>query len=122
MNADVMGNWFANQMLAYLFVNGCWISLHTDDPTPVGVTSTELAGGGYDRQFATWSAPSGKATATTNGQQFDGLVPAQVNFIGAWDSEVGGDFMMAWGLNPAEDVSVTASFLVAPASLALSLP
>jgi hypothetical protein len=110
-----------NVWLAEIVANGAFLSLHTDDPTVLGDPSTEMAGGSYIRQAAAFSSPSAKAIATTNGQTFVGLAPAVIKYIGLWDLQVGGHFLMAKVLATPITVTLGGNFLLAPGDFAIQL-
>ncbi len=63
-----------------------WLALHTADPTPMGLASTEVAGNGYERQRIAWSVPNGKAVSNTRKAYFDSMPPVRVWGMAVWDS------------------------------------
>lgn len=118
---DVLSNYLGNAWLAELVAAGGWLSLHTDDPTVLGDPSTELAGGSYIRAAMAFSSPSAKAIVSTNAQLFVGLAPDVILYLGLWDLQVGGHFLLAKELVTPITVTAEGNFLAAAGDFAVQL-
>ncbi len=121
-----LSNWFGARILqAYLTAPPAplYLALHLQDPTVLGLTSTELASVGYLRQRITFTAPSAKTVASANSQTFIGLANAVITFLGVWDGlgAVGSHFLFAVPLSPGIGVLVNGHFLVTTGDVAITL-
>lgn len=88
-----LSNYAEDKALDYLGANDLtYVSLH-NAYNASGVGGTELTGGGYSRQVATWSTASGgsKSLASTL-PSFSVASASTVAFIGFWDASSSGNF------------------------------
>ena len=71
-----------------------YVSLHTADPTDAG-TGTEVSGGSYVRQAATFGAPSNGASTTTADIAYPQATASYgtVGWIGIWDAVSSGNLL-----------------------------
>lgn len=69
-----------------------YVSLHTGDPGLVG--SSEVTGGSYIRKLVDFTAGASKAGDNTAAIEFAGMPAATVTYIGIWDAEANGNFIM----------------------------
>ena len=72
-----------------------YVSLHTADPGETGVS--EVTGGSYARQAATFSAAvnPGGTIATSAALVFASMPATTVTYVGVWDASTAGNFL--WG-------------------------
>jgi hypothetical protein len=88
-----MSTAYANKILDALFNNTAlaitmpYISLHTADPGTTG--ASEVTGGSYARQAASFGAASGKALATDAAVEFGPMPACTVTHYGVWDALAG---------------------------------
>jgi hypothetical protein len=122
MTVSVISNYLGAQvLLKHITSVPTWLSLHISDPTVLGLTASELAGGGYARQPLAWSPPSNKATANTNALQFPDLLATSITDLGVWDASSGGNFLASIHLAVPIPVLPSGHFLVEVGDLALQL-
>lgn len=81
LRGDVAGTAFAQPTAIYM-------SLHSADPGETG--ASELTGGGYARQLATFGAPVGNESATTNEQRYTNLPAGNIGWVGLWTASTAG--------------------------------
>lgn len=90
-----MGSFTDHQIEKMLaLVNISWISLHYENPQVSGNYASEVFGGSYERQRATFGAPQDRGITITNGVLFTGLPAIAVTHIGGWDAKNNGN--MDW--------------------------
>lgn len=70
-----------------------YVSLHTANPGLTG--ASEVTGGSYARQQASFGAASAGAAANSGAVSFTGMPAAVITYIGLWDASSGGNFL--WG-------------------------
>jgi hypothetical protein len=122
MTVSVISNYLGAQvLLKHITSVPTWLSLHISDPTVLGLSASEVAGGGYARQPLAWSVPSNKATANTNATQHADLPACTVTDLGVWDALSGGNFLASIHLVTPIAVPASGHFLVAVGDLALQL-
>lgn len=80
-----------NTMLDTL--DGCYISLHTDDPGLTG--ANEVTGGGYFRQAETFGPASAGNKQNLVPTEFTGMPDCTISYYGTWTASSGGSFL--WG-------------------------
>jgi len=99
-----------------------YISLHTADPTDAG-SGTEVSGGSYIRQSATFGAPSNGVSTTTA----DVTVPqatgnwGTIGWIGIWDAQTTGNLLYHTALDASKAIDNGDIFKIASGSLTVTL-
>lgn len=121
MADDVLSNWAANAALQIILPSGCYLSCHLSDPTPLGNTGSEVAGGGYVRQPIGFADATNRTRVSTNAQIFPGMPACLVTHLGVWTAIGGGHMTFAKKLNPPIPVLASGQFLAAAGDVALSL-
>lgn len=121
--SSVLSNYFGNQILAhYLIASPSWLALHSVDPTVLGDAASEVAGGDYARQRASWSAPGSKTVASTTALTFVGMPAATVTYLGVWDAASGGNLLVTVPLGgDGVEVAESGHFLVAAGDVAITV-
>ena len=99
-----------------------YISLHTADPTDAG-TGTEVSGGSYARQSATFAAPSNGASATNADVTFPQATGnwGTIGWIGIWDALTTGNLLYHTALDASKAIDTGDIFKIASGSLTVTL-
>lgn len=118
--SDVLSNWMANTLLGYV-PPGCYLACFQSDPTPLGSTGSEVAGGGYVRQPISFFAPSNRTIVSSNGQIFAGMPVVIVAYLGVMTAIGGGHLVFSKQLPSALRVAASGQVIVQPGDVALSL-
>lgn len=99
-----------------------YVSLHTADPTDAG-TGTEVSGGSYARQSATFASPSNGASATNADITFPQATGnwGTVTHIGIWDASTSGNLYYHTALDASKAIDTGDIFKIASGSLTVTL-
>lgn len=99
-----------------------YVSLHTADPTDAG-TGTEVSGGSYARQSASFAAPSNGASATNADITFPQATGnwGTVSHIGIWDALTTGNLLYHTQLDASKTIDTGDIFKIASGSLTVTL-
>jgi len=99
-----------------------YVSLHTADPTDAG-TGTEVSGGSYARQSASFAAPSNGASATNADITFPQATGnwGAVSHIGIWDALTTGNLLYHTQLDASKTIDTGDIFKIASGSLTVTL-
>lgn len=99
-----------------------YISLHTADPTDAG-TGTEVSGGSYIRQSATFAAPSNGASASNADVTFPQATGnwGTIGWIGIWDAQTTGNMLYHTALDASKTIDTGDIFKIASGSLTVTL-
>jgi hypothetical protein len=99
-----------------------YISLHTADPTDAG-TGTEVSGGSYARQSATFAAPSNGASASNADITFPQATGnwGTIGWIGIWDALTTGNLLYHTALDASKAIDTGDIFKIASGSLTVTL-
>jgi hypothetical protein len=99
-----------------------YISLHTADPTDAG-TGTEVSGGSYIRQSATFAAPSNGASASNADVTFPQATGnwGTIGWIGIWDAQTTGNMLYHTALDASKAIDTGDIFKIASGSLTVTL-
>lgn len=84
------------------------ISLHTADPGASG--TSEVAGGTYARQAATWGAASGGTGGITNDPEFGIPAATTITHYGLWSASSGGTFYGGDPLSASETYGAAGTY------------
>ena len=100
--AGNLSNYLENKLIdhflgtaAYTMPTTIYVGLYTVVPTDAG-GGTQVTGGSYARQLATFSASSGGATSNTSNIDFTGMPAATTVAIGIFDAITSGNLLL-WG-------------------------
>jgi hypothetical protein len=99
-----------------------YISLHTADPTDAG-SGTEVSGGSYIRQSATFAAPSNGASASNADVTFPQATGnwGTIGWIGIWDAQTTGNMLYHTALDASKAIDTGDIFKIASGSLTVTL-
>jgi len=99
-----------------------FVSLHTADPTDAG-TGTEVSGGSYIRQAATFGAPSNGVSTTTADINYPQATAGYgtVGWIGIWDAQTSGNMLYHTPLSTSKTIDTGDIFKIASGSLTVTL-
>jgi hypothetical protein len=99
-----------------------YISLHTADPTDAG-SGTEVSGGSYIRQSATFAAPSNGASTTSADITFPQATGnwGTIGWIGIWDAQTTGNLLYHTALDASKAIDNGDIFKIASGSLTVTL-
>jgi hypothetical protein len=107
---------------SYTSPSAVYISLHTADPTDAG-TGTEVSGGSYARQSATFGAPSNGVSTTTADITFPQASGTwgTIGWIGIWDASTSGNMLYHTALDVSKAIDTGDIFKIAAGSLTVTL-
>lgn len=94
------------------------LSLHTANPGATG--ASEVTGGGYARQPATFSAAASGARNLSADRPFSVPAGATVAFVGYWDALTGGNFLGSHDVTD-EPFGTAGTYTVTAAGTSLSI-
>jgi hypothetical protein len=99
-----------------------YVSLHTADPTDDG-SGTEVSGGSYIRQAATFAAPSNGVSATSADVDFPQATGnwGTIGWIGIWDASTTGNMLYHTALDASKAIDTGDIFKIASGSLTVTL-
>jgi hypothetical protein len=99
-----------------------YVSLHTADPTDAG-SGTEVSGGSYARQTATFGAPSNGASTTTADITYPQATASYgtVTHIGIFDASTSGNLLYHSPLNTSKTIDTGDIFKITSGSLTVTL-
>jgi hypothetical protein len=99
-----------------------YVSLHTADPTDAG-SGTEVSGGSYVRQAATFGAPANGVSTTTADINFPQATAGYgtVGWIGIWDAQTTGNMLYHTALSTSKTIDTGDIFKIASGSLTVTL-
>jgi hypothetical protein len=99
-----------------------YVSLHTADPTDAG-SGTEVSGGSYIRQAATFAAPSNGASTTSADITFPQATGnwGTIGWIGIWDAQTTGNLLYHTALDTSKAIDNGDIFKIASGSLTVTL-
>jgi len=115
INATLRNTTFTSPAVVY-------VSLHTADPTDAG-TGTEVSGGSYIRQSATFGAPSNGVSTTTADISYPQATASYgtVGWIGIWDAQTSGNMLYHTALDTSKAIDTGDIFKIAAGSLTVTL-
>jgi hypothetical protein len=107
---------------AFTAISTPYIALFTSDPTDAG-TGTEVSGGSYARQAATFGAPSNGASVTTADITFPTCTSAwgTVGWIGIYDALTTGNLLYHTALDTAKAIDTGDIFKISSGNLSVTL-
>ena len=99
-----------------------YVSLHTADPTDDG-SGTEVSGGSYIRQAATFAAPSNGVSATSADVDFPQATGnwGTIGWIGIWDASTTGNMLYHTALDASKAIDTGDIFKIASGNLTVTL-
>jgi hypothetical protein len=99
-----------------------YVSLHTADPTDDG-SGTEVSGGSYARQSASFGAPSNGASSTDSDITFPQATGSwgTITHIGIWDAVSSGNMYYHTQLDASKTIDTADIFKIASGSLTVTL-
>lgn len=96
-----------------------YISLHTADPGETG--ASEVTGGSYARQSASFGAAADGAVANDVAIEFT-LMPAEtITHVGVWDADTAGNFLWGGALAASKTTNAGDTFQIAIGDLDVTL-
>jgi hypothetical protein len=101
--------------------DNCWLGLHFDDPNLAGAYASEISGGGYTREKATFTTISNRTMWLDNSVQFDGLRGTKITHFGGWDSRRTGNVLFWVRLAVPKRISESKGFLIGANQLVISI-
>ena len=124
-----MSNYLENALInetlrgtAFTAISTPYIALFTSDPTDAG-TGTEVSGGSYARQAATFGAPSNGASVTTADVTFPTCTSAwgTVGWIGIYDALTTGNLLYHSPLDVSKTIATGDIFKISTGNLSVTL-
>lgn len=97
-----IGNAWGNRVLDHMLRDRTtWVALHVADPGPDGTAATEIAGGSYARQEATWTAAASRTSANDDVIGFEDMPVCTLTHASVWAEILGEQRIIAWAEFPA---------------------
>lgn len=100
--AGNLSNYLENKVLdhilgttSYTMPAGVYVALYTASPSDTG-GGTEVSGGSYARQSATFTSASSGATSNTSNIDFNNMPACTVVAVGIFDASTSGN-LLVWG-------------------------
>lgn len=118
---DVLSNWAANAALDLVLPTGCYLACHVSDPSPLGNTGSEVAGGAYQRQPISFADASNRTRVSVNAQTFPGMPACIVTHLAVWTAIGGGHLVFSRALLTPMPVLASGQVRTAAGDVALSL-
>jgi hypothetical protein len=124
-----MSNYLENALInvtlrntAYTAPTTVYVALYTSDPTDAD-TGTEVTGGSYARQSATFGAPSNGASVTTADVTFPTCTVAwgTVTHIGIRDASTSGNLLYHTPLDVSKTIAAGDIFKITTGNLSVTL-
>jgi hypothetical protein len=124
-----MSNYLENALInvtlratSYTAPTTVYVALFTSDPTDAG-SGTEVSGGSYARQSATFGAPSNGASVTTADITFPTCTSAwgTVGWIGIYDALTTGNLLYHTALDTAKAIDTGDIFKISTGNLSVTL-
>ena len=124
-----MSNYLENALInatlrntGYTSPTTTFVALYTSDPTDAN-TGTEVSGGSYARQSATFGAPSNGTSTNSAAIEFPQCTSSwgTVSFIGIMDASTSGNLMYHTALDTAKTIDTGDIFKIAIGSLSVNL-
>lgn len=97
-----------------------YISLYTVAPTD-STSGTEVTGGSYARQIATFSSASSGATSNTGNIDFTNMPACTVVAVGVMDALTSGNLLAYSTLDESKNVALTDTFRIPTGDLDISI-
>lgn len=119
--ATITNTW-GNFVLNWLVGNRrTWVSLHTSDPGEQGDISTEVVGGTYERDIASWNASASRQIANNTVMVFDNMPQCIVTHAAVWNASTFGSCIVSGKFASGIAVSDGDVFVIENADLVISL-
>ena len=124
-----MSNYLENALInatlrntSYTSPAAVYVSLHTADPTDAG-TGTEVSGNAYEREAATFGAPSNGVSTTTADITFPQATGSwgTIGWIAIWDAQTTGNMLYHTALDTSKSIDTGDIFKIASGSLTVTL-
>lgn len=106
----------------YTVPTNVYVGLFTTDPTDAG-TGTEISGGSYVREAATFAAPSNGASSTNADVQFDQATAdwGVIGWFGIFDASTSGNLLYHGALTVTKTIDTGDVFKIASGDLTVTL-
>ena len=101
--------------VSYTSPTTVYVSLHTADPTDAG--TSEVTGGSYARQAASFASASGKVSATNADLTYTNMPACTVTHVGIWDNNSGGNLLFYGPLIASQTLASGNTFTIASGNL-----
>ena len=123
--SDFLENALINAVLrntAYTSPTTVYVALFTSDPTDAN-TGTEVSGGSYARQSATFDAPSNGVTQNTADIQFPAATASwgTVTHLGLYDASTSGNLLFHTDLDTNKTIDTGDVFKITAGNLTVTL-
>lgn len=124
-----MSNYLENALInvtlrntSFTAVASPYVALFTSDPTDAG-TGTEVSGGSYSRQSATFGAPSNGASVTTADITFPTATASwgTITHIGIYDASTSGNLLYHTPLDSSKTIDTGDIFKITSGNLSVTL-
>ncbi|CAB4126397.1 hypothetical protein UFOVP89_39 [uncultured Caudovirales phage] len=124
-----MSNYLENALVnvtlrgtAFTAISTPYVALFTSDPTDAG-SGTEVTGGSYTRQSATFGAPSNGASVTTADITYPTATASwgTIGWIGIYDASTGGNLLYHTPLDVSKAIDSGDIFKITAGNLSVTL-
>lgn len=106
-------------MLSGFTASAAYVSLHTADPGSNG--ASEVTGGSYSRESASWGSPSAGAVANSGSIVFDVPSATTITHLGYWSAALGGTFYGSRQLDTSQTFSTAGTYTISGGNLSESI-
>lgn len=98
-----------------------YVSLHTASPTDANTTTTEVAGGSYQRALASFSPAAAGSSSNSNTLAFAGMPAVTVSHVAIYDTTTAGNLLYYGALAAPVAVTAGGTFVINAGGLTVSL-
>lgn len=92
-----------------------WVSLHTADPSTGG--TSEVSGGAYTREAASWGAAASGSVSTDAQIVFDVPGSTTITHLGYWSASTAGTFYGSRALDTNQTYSTAGTYTIASGNI-----
>lgn len=108
-----------NLFLSGFTASATYVSLHTADPSTNG--GSEVTGGSYTRESASWGSPSNGTVTNSGNIVFDVPGSTTISYLGYWSAASGGTFYGSVALDTAQTFATAGTYTIAAGNLSESI-
>lgn len=106
--------------VAYTSPTTVYVALFSTDPTDAG-SGTEVSGGSYARQAATFGAPSGGASSNSAQIDFTDMPAETVTHVGIFDASTSGNLLFHGSLTASKTTNAGDTLTISASDLTVTL-
>jgi len=96
-----------------------FVSLHTADPSTDG--SSEVSGGSYTREPASWASAASASVSTSASIVFDVPGSTTITHLGYWSASTSGTFYGSRALDVSQEYATAGTYTIASGNITESI-